>query len=54
MTVTLWDYADLNNKQGDLPNYVKKITVKISYMFKSQEKSVELSTALSKQRENNI
>lgn len=41
------DYAHI--EEGKLQNIVKKVTVKISYMFKGEEQTVELSTILSKE-----
>lgn len=46
-TITVSDYADNNeDKKSDV---VKKVTVKVSYMFQAKEQSVELSTILSKE-----
>lgn len=47
-TIIVQDYADLDNSEK-IPNLVKKVTVKISYMFQAKEQSVELSTILSKE-----
>ena len=48
-TIIVQDYADLDNNSEKIPNLVKKVTVKISYMFQAKEQSVELSTILSKE-----
>ncbi len=48
-TVTVIDYTDIDGNQDKTKDLVKKVTVKISYMFKAKEQSVELSTVLSKE-----
>ena len=48
-TIIVEDYADFDNNSEKIPNLVKKVTVKISYMFQAKEQSVELSTILSKE-----
>lgn len=48
-TITIMDYTDIEGNEDKIPNLVKKATVKISYMFKTKEQSVELSTILSKE-----
>lgn len=48
-TIEVIDYTDLEGKQDKQKNIVKKATVKISYMFKAKEQSVELSTILTKE-----
>ena len=46
-TITVSDYADENkDKKSDV---VKRVTVKISYMFQAKEQSVELSTIIAKE-----
>lgn len=46
-TITVQDYKDIEpSAQADV---VKKVTVKVSYMFQGKEQSVELSTILSKE-----
>ena len=45
-TISVLDYADIEYK---IPNLVKKVTVKISYMYNGTEENVELSTILSKE-----
>ena len=59
-TITVEDYADIkenidNENTGEseevIPDIVKKVTVKISYMFQAKEQSVELSTLVSKENE---
>ena len=46
-TITIEDYAD--KAEGKTPGLVKKVTVKIQYMFKGNEEGVELSTIFSKE-----
>ncbi len=48
-TITITDYKDINESADIIEDIVKKITVKISYMYKGKERSVELSTILSKE-----
>ena len=48
-TIEVIDYTDLEGKQDKQKNIVRKATVKISYMFKAKEQSVELSTILTKE-----
>lgn len=48
-TITVVDYTDLEGNSNKIPNVVKKVTVKISYLFKAKEQTVELSTILSKE-----
>ncbi len=48
-TITVIDYTDIDGNQDKTKDLVKKVTVKISYMFKAKEQSVELSTVLSKE-----
>lgn len=54
-TITVKDYADIkeNTQESEeiIPDIVKKVTVKISYMFQAKEQSVELSTLVSKENE---
>lgn len=47
-TVIIEDYADIH--EDKVPNLVKKVTVKIEYMFKGDKQKVELSTIFSKER----
>lgn len=47
-TITVKDYTDIEGNENKIPNLVKQVTVKITYMFKAQEQSVELTTVLSK------
>ena len=44
--IIIQDYADIENNK--IPGLVKKVTVQIKYMFKTEEQVVELSTVLSK------
>ena len=46
-TISILDYKDIDGTAKK--DIAKKITVKISYMFKGKEQSVELSTILSKE-----
>lgn len=48
-TIIVVDYADIAGNEDKIPNLVKKVTVKISYMFQAKEQNVELSTILSKE-----
>ncbi len=47
-TITVIDYTDLDGNENEISDIVKKVTVKISYMFNAKEQSVEISTILSK------
>lgn len=49
-TTTILDYKDVNGDASIEKDIVKKVTVKISYMYKGKERSVQLSTILSKER----
>ena len=48
-TITVQDYTDIAGNEEKIPDLVKKVTVKITYMFKAEEQIVELSTVLSKE-----
>ena len=48
-TIIIQDYSDMEGNSEKFSGVVKKATVKISYMFKGEEQSVELSTILSKE-----
>ena len=48
-TITLLDYTDLDGNADKTKDIVKKVTVKITYMYKAKEQSVELSTLLTKE-----
>ena len=48
-TITVMDYTDIPGKESETPDLVKKVTVKISYMFQAKEQSVEISTIVSKE-----
>lgn len=48
-TITVTDYTDLEGKTDKTKDIVKKVNVKITYMFKSKEQTVELSTILTKE-----
>lgn len=43
--IVIQDYADL--EEGAKQGIVKKVTVRVKYMFKAQEQTIELSTILS-------
>ncbi len=47
-TISIKDYTDIEGNENKIPNLVKQVTVKITYMFKAKEQSVELTTVLSK------
>lgn len=46
-TITVQDYADIDSSAT--LDIVKRVTVKISYMFRAKEQTIELSTILSKE-----
>lgn len=48
-TIVVEDYTDIEENEQKISNLVKKVTVKISYMFQGKEQTVELSTILSKE-----
>ena len=48
-TITVTDYTDLEGKTDKTKDIVKKVNVKITYMFKAKEQTVELSTILTKE-----
>ncbi len=48
-TITVMDYTDIPGNEWATSDVVKKVTVKISYMFQAKEQSVEISTILSKE-----
>ena len=48
-TIEIIDYTDLEGNEDKIPNIVKKVTVKISYMFNAKEQTVELSTVITKE-----
>lgn len=48
-TTTILDYKDVNGDASIEKDIVKKVTVKISYMYKGKERNVELSTVLTKE-----
>ena len=51
-TIKVVDYADLEENQGEDKErgLIKKVTVEISYKSGKEDKKVELSTALSKEK----
>lgn len=48
-TITVLDYTDLDGNADKTKDIVKRVTVKITYMYKAKEQSVELSTLLTKE-----
>ena len=48
-TIIVEDYTDFDGNENKIKDIVKKITVKISYKFKNEEQTVELSTIISKE-----
>ena len=48
-TITVLDYTDLDGNADKTKDIIKKVTVKITYMYKAKEQSVELSTLLTKE-----
>ena len=48
-TITVMDYTDIPGNEDATSDIVKKVTVKISYMFQAKEQSVEISTIVSKE-----
>ena len=48
-TITVLDYADVEKDEEIEKDVVKKVTVKISYMYRNEEQKVELSTIVSKE-----
>ena len=48
-TITVLDDTDLDGNADKTKDIVKKVTVKITYMYKAKEQSVELSTLLTKE-----
>lgn len=48
-TISVIDYTDLPGNENKIENIVKKVTVKVSYMFKAKEQTVELSTVVTKE-----
>lgn len=49
-TTTVLDYTDLEGNEDKMSDVVKKVTVKISYMFRGEEQSVKISTIVSKEK----
>lgn len=48
-TISVLDYTDIEGNESAIPDLVKKVTVTISYQFKGETQSIELSTILSKE-----
>lgn len=48
-TTTVTDYTEIPGNENKIFNLVKRVTVKIEYMFKGKKQSVELSTIISKE-----
>lgn len=49
-TITVQDYTDLEGNELKQAGIVKKVNVKVAYMFKGKTQKVELSAILSKER----
>ena len=50
-TILVEDYTDMDGNASKTSNLVKKVTVQISYMYKSEVQTIELSIILSKENE---
>lgn len=50
-TILVEDYTDIDGNTNKTSNLVKKVSVQISYMYKAEVKTVELSTILAKENE---
>ena len=48
-TIVVEDYTDIQGNENKIKDVVKRVTVKISYIFKKEEQTVELSTIISKE-----
>ena len=48
-TILVEDYTDIERNSEKISGLVKKVKVKISYMFQGKEQSVEVSTIISKE-----
>ena len=48
-TIIVQDYQDIEGNEMETADLVKIVTVKISYLLKGEEQSIELSTVLSKE-----
>lgn len=48
-TIKVEDYTDIEGNEDKTPNLVKRVTVEISYVFKGNTQTVELSTVLNKE-----
>lgn len=48
-TITIIDYTDIEGNEDKIPDLVKQVTVEISYQYKGQTQTVELSTTLAKE-----
>ena len=50
-TIIIQDYTQIEGNEEKIRGLVKKVTVKISYMFQAKEQNVELSTVITKENE---
>ena len=50
-TIIIQDYTQIEGNEKKIKGLVKKVTVKISYMFQAKEQNVELSTVITKENE---
>lgn len=50
-TIIIQDYTQIEGNEEKIQGLVKKVTVKISYMFQAKEQNVELSTVITKENE---
>ena len=50
-TIIIQDYTQIEGNEEKIQGVVKKVTVKISYMFQAKEQNVELSTVITKENE---
>ena len=48
-TITVQDYTEMAGKENEIPEILKKVTVKISYKDQNADKTVELSTIRTKE-----
>lgn len=48
-TIIIQDYTQIEGNEEKIQGLVKKVTVKISYMFQAKEQNVELSTVITKE-----
>ena len=48
-TITVQDYTEMAGKENEIPEILKKVTVKISYKDRNADKTVELPTIRTKE-----